>query len=37
MYPVRPRGQGKAWSWFVSADQAIAILEGGGRIHLRSC
>ncbi|BEI94894.1 uncharacterized protein CcaverHIS019_0704750 [Cutaneotrichosporon cavernicola] len=34
MYPVHSRGQGKGWSWFVSADQAIAILQNGHRIRL---
>jgi len=39
-YPVRA-GNGsttsKAFSWFVEVDQAIAILERGGRVKIGSC
>lgn len=36
-YPVRPGMEGgKKWSWFVTPEQAIAILEAGGRIGLGS-
>jgi hypothetical protein len=35
-YPSREQDHGKGWSWFVTATQAIKILEGGGRIGLKS-
>ncbi|KLT45610.1 HIT-like protein [Cutaneotrichosporon oleaginosum] len=37
MYPVRQHAHGKGWSWFVSVDQAITVLERGDRIRLRRC
>lgn len=34
-YPVRTgRDGGKTWSWFVTPEQAISILESGGTIGL---
>lgn len=35
MYPVRHgKDGGKRWSWFVTPDQAMSILEAGRRIGL---